>query len=81
MKVQVRLFAAAKQAAGRDRLGVELPEAATIGQLRSQLAAEFPRLRGLLPRVTFAIDAEYAGDATEIPPNADVACIPPVSGG
>jgi molybdopterin converting factor small subunit len=29
----------------------------------------------------FAIDAEYAVDATPIPLAAEVACIPPVSGG
>jgi molybdopterin converting factor small subunit len=29
----------------------------------------------------FAIDAEYAIDATTIGPAAEVACIPPVSGG
>jgi molybdopterin converting factor small subunit len=29
----------------------------------------------------FAMDAEYATDETEVRPNADLACIPPVSGG
>ena len=34
-----------------------------------------------VPQMMFAVDTRYADDATPIPPNADVACIPPVSGG
>ena len=81
MNVPVRLFAAARQATGRDRLEVELPKGATVGQLRRRLAREVPQLSDLLPRVMFAIDAEYALDTAVIPPHAEVACIPPVSGG
>lgn len=81
MKLCVRLFAAAKQAAGRDSVDVELPERATIGRLRERLAEEFPQLSGLIRQAMFSIDAEYAGDEQEIHPDADVACIPPVSGG
>jgi len=81
MNVRVRLFAVAKQAAGRDVVEVELPPGAAIGQLRSRLAEEIPELAELFARAMFAIDAEYATDAEEIPPDAEVACIPPVSGG
>ena len=81
MNVRVRLFAAARAAAGRDRLELRLPEGTTIGQLRRRLAVEIPQLSGLIEQAMFAVDTEYAGDGDEIPPNADVACIPPVSGG
>jgi molybdopterin converting factor subunit 1 len=81
MKVRVRLFAAAKQAAGRDSLEVEIPEQTTIGQLRRRLAVEVPQLSGLVGQVMFAINTEYAGDAERIPAGAEVAIIPPVSGG
>ena len=81
MNVRVRLFAAVRQAADCDLLELELPEGATVGQLRDRLETEIPQLSGLFGRAMFAIDAEYAGDSTEIPADADVACIPPVSGG
>jgi len=81
MKLSVRLFAAAKQAVGRDAIDVELPGDATIGELRNQLAAELPQLANLVQQAMFSIDAEYAGDTQRIHPNADLACIPPVSGG
>ncbi len=81
MNVRVRLFAGARQAAGCDRLELQMPPGTTIGQLRSRLAGEIPQISGLVGRVMFAIDSEYAADSAEIPPDADVACIPPVSGG
>ncbi len=81
MKVHVRLFAAAKQAAGSDRVDLELPDGATVGQLRRHLIEEFPQMSALIAQVMFAVDAQYAPDSKEIRPEADVACIPPVSGG
>ena len=81
MKVAVRLFAVAKQTAGRETVELELADGATIAQLRSRLAAEVPPLAGLLGQMMFAIEARYAADEAVIPPGAEVACIPPVSGG
>lgn len=81
MIIRVRLFAAARQAAGRESVELEMPEGATIAQLRRHLGLEIPQLSGLLRQVTFALDAQYAEDTAIIPPGADVACIPPVSGG
>ena len=81
MKIRVRLFAAAKQAAGNDSVELELPEQATIAQLRRRLVTRVPRLSALAEQLMFAIDREYADDEMKIPPGADVACIPPVSGG
>jgi molybdopterin converting factor small subunit len=38
-------------------------------------------LAGVLGHMLFAINAEYATDATIVPAGAEIACIPPVSGG
>ena len=81
MKVPVRLFAVARQLAGQDRVTLELPEGATLAQLRARLAEEVPELAGLLDRIAMAVGTEYADDGTTIPPDTEVACIPPVSGG
>ena len=81
MNVRVRLFAVARQAAGRDAVELDLPEGASIGDLRRQLGVEIPQLSGLVARMMFAVGTEYADDGAIIPPDADVACIPPVSGG
>lgn len=81
MKVSVRLFAAAGQLAGCDLIELDLPEQATIGLLREELAASVPKLRELVPRIMFAVDAEYVSDTTPIRGGTEVAAIPPVSGG
>ena len=81
MVIQVRLFAAVKDAAGTNTLELELPDEATVADLRRHMAEDFPQMTDLLGRVMFAIDTEYAGDVRRIPPKGDVACIPPVSGG
>ena len=81
MKIRVRLFAVARQMAGRDSVELELPEGATVAQLRTRLGTQIPPLSEIVAQMLFAVDMQYAGDETPIPPNADVACIPPVSGG
>ena len=81
MNVRVRLFAAAKQVAGQDSVAVELPEGATIADLRRRLADDIPQLSGLLDRALFSVNLKYADDDGRIPSDAEVACIPPVSGG
>ena len=45
------------------------------------LAAQVPALAGILPQVLFAVGSNYVPDATKLSVDAEVACIPPVSGG
>jgi len=81
MKIRVRLFARAKDLAGSETIGVTLPERATAGDLRRQLAVECPALAGMLPRSALAVNEEFADDALPLPADARVALLPPVSGG
>ncbi len=83
MTVEVRLFAVARQSVGRPSVLVDVPDPATVGGLRRTLAAAYPPLARLLEgmKMAVAVDSEYASDDFEIPPGAEVALIPPVSGG
>lgn len=81
MKINVRLFAVAKELSGQDAVEVELAEGSTVKQLRGQLARQVPALAPVLPRVLFAVGTEYAGDEAVLSTGDEVACIPPVSGG
>jgi molybdopterin synthase sulfur carrier subunit len=81
MMVRVQLFAVARQLAGHDAVEIELADGATVSDLRRALGERVPALAGLLGHLAFAVNAAYAADSTLIPPRADVACIPPVSGG
>jgi molybdopterin converting factor subunit 1 len=81
MKVQVRLFAAAKDWANASSIELDVPGGATMAEVRTALLVRVPRLAQFGPQLRLAVNAEYADDATAIWPDADVACIPPVSGG
>lgn len=81
MQVTVQLFAMARQRAGAPRIVVDVPEPATVRALRTALARAAPDLAQLMPSIRFAVNAEYADDDQAIPPGAEVAAIPPVSGG
>lgn len=81
MKVQVQMFARARDLAGGESVELTLPEGATIGELRRNLAAEVPALGTILPHCLFASDTEYVRDDTPVGREAKIACIPPVSGG
>lgn len=81
MKVRVRLFAAARQAAGCEVVEVQLPEPASIADLRRRLAETWPALQVWSPHLLFALGCQYATDATMIEGDAEIAAFPPVSGG
>lgn len=81
MRIFVKLFAAARDLAGGDTIEIELSNAATVADLRQALMEWLPPARDLLSRSMFAIDCDYAGDNARLAPNAEIACIPPVSGG
>jgi molybdopterin converting factor subunit 1 len=81
MRVVVRCFARARDLAGADSLTVELADGATVGDLRRRLGSEHPALAGLLARCAFAVHDEFADDALPLPREAEVALLPPVSGG
>jgi molybdopterin converting factor subunit 1 len=81
MKITVKLFAAMRDAAGADSVEIEVREGATVTDVRAALIERFPEQQALLARVLFAVDAQYAGDTVQVSPHAEIACIPPVSGG
>ncbi len=81
MSVHLQLFAAVREMAGCQALEIELPPGAKIADLRQALVRQVPALAALAPHLMFAINAQYATEATVIPQAAEVACIPPVSGG
>ena len=62
MQATVLLFALAREKAGRPTLTVDLPEPATVADLKAALARACPALAPLLPTLRIAIDSEYAAD-------------------
>lgn len=81
MKIEVKLFAMARQRVGAATAAVEVPENAKVAVLREALARQYPMLADAVEHLRFAVNNDYAGNDSIIPPTAEVACIPPVSGG
>jgi molybdopterin converting factor subunit 1 len=81
MNVQIRLFARAREIAGAEVVTVRVQEGATVKMIREQLALDFPALANLLVRCALAVDGEFADDAQLVPARAEIAVLPPVSGG
>lgn len=81
MQVEIKIFAAVRDVAGRDSVSLELSDSATVADVREALCATFPQAAGLLKSAAFAVDQMYATDATPVASDREIACIPPVSGG
>jgi molybdopterin converting factor subunit 1 len=81
MNIRVRLFARARDLAGADVVTVELPAGATVTDLRCRLGETCPALGPLLSRSAVAVNEEFARDDAVVLPEAEVALLPPVSGG
>jgi molybdopterin synthase catalytic subunit/molybdopterin converting factor small subunit len=73
MRLTVRLFAGLKQRAGAPTVDLELPEPATVADVRAAFGAELPYI--------VAVNRVYADDAAAVGAADEVALIPPVSGG
>ena len=81
MQLEVRMFGGLTERAGGNRVRVELPEPATVADLRVALSDQHPSLAPLLPRVKVAVDLEVADDEVALTPDSEVALLPPVAGG
>ena len=81
MTVHVLLFARAKDLAGRSSVSLELPDGETVAGLRRALAEAYPRLAEFQARCAVAVGGELVGDETGLSEGAEVALLPPVSGG
>lgn len=78
--LRVSVFAGLAESLGR-RV-VDLPWAGgTAADLRAALAAVAPVAAPLLARSAVVIDGRHAADGDAVPRGADVAVLPPVSGG
>ncbi len=81
MTVAVSLFARYREAVGRDRVEVEVPDGATVEDVWQALAAAHPVLARYRPHTLFALGHDYVSPGARIQPGQELACFPPVSGG
>ncbi len=79
--VSVLFFATLKDATGMRRVEMDVPEDETVAGLRARLTARFPQAGAHLARAVASVNQQFASDDEAVPPGAEVAFFPPVSGG
>ncbi len=78
---EVLLFAGAAELAAASTIAVDLPAAATAEDVLAAIGEQVPGLAELLPACRLAVDQMFVGGDFPVPDAAELALIPPVSGG
>ena len=81
MNVRVLLFGPLTDIAGPGPHILTLPDGATVQHLLDAAFAKWPALRGHDASLLTAVNLTYARRGEVIPPDAEVALMPPVQGG
>ena len=79
--IKILFFATLRDRAGTKSVQLEVPDGATVRELKENIAQQYPALVPLLKTALTAVNHEYASDDTILPANAEVGMFPPVSGG
>jgi molybdopterin converting factor subunit 1 len=80
-KIKLFFFATVRDRVGAKSMEMDIPFDMTIQGLKDKLSGDYPNLAEAMASVLFTINREYAFDDALVPPNAEVALFPPVSGG
>jgi MoaE-MoaD fusion protein len=81
MKIRLLAFASAGDALGAGEMDLELPAGSRVAELRERLDRDFPKLAPLWPRLAVAVDGRVVSPEEPLHDGAEVALLPPVSGG
>lgn len=80
MQLTVIGFGIAKDILGKNTIEIELPETASVAQLKVHLYNRYPAFKKL-KSLAIAVNSEYAQDDLTLQVKDDIVLIPPVSGG
>ena len=81
IKATVLLFAHFADAAGSNRLEIDLNDSATVQICSQELIGKYPALADLLKIGRAAVNGEFAANDRTLHDGDEVAFLPPVSGG
>jgi len=79
--ITVLLFAQARERAGTAKTSVELPDGSRVGDALAALERAHPSLAALRAHLAVAVDQRLAREDDLLAPGAELALLPPVSGG
>jgi molybdopterin converting factor subunit 1 len=81
MRVTMLYFAAARERAGIPSEALELPDGATAAQALALACERHPGLQAIATKLRVAVDEDFVAPDRKLRDGAQVALIPPVSGG
>jgi molybdopterin synthase catalytic subunit len=81
MRVTMLYFAAARERAGVPSEALELPDGATVAQALAAACERHPGLQAIATKLRVAVDEDFAAPDRKLRDGAEIALIPPVSGG
>jgi MoaE-MoaD fusion protein len=81
VRVQVRLFARYREAAGRERIDVTVPDGGTVESAWAAIVERHPELAPYRPFTLFAVGQDYVAPDHRLSPDDELCLFPPVSGG
>ncbi|MBI1796261.1 MAG: MoaD/ThiS family protein [Candidatus Eisenbacteria bacterium] len=79
--ITVLFFAQARDAAGRARATLDLPAGSRVSDALALLERAHPRLAPLRPHLAVAVGQKLAAGDAALADGAELALLPPVSGG
>jgi len=81
LTIKILFFATLRDLTGHRSITQELAANSNVADLKQTLSQQFPAAAAVINTCLVAINREYADPETAIPPNAEIAFFPPVSGG
>jgi molybdopterin synthase catalytic subunit len=81
VNVNVLLFAQAREKAGRSSIALALQAGARVRDALDAIERAHPELTALRPHLAVAVNGALARDGDAVPDGAELALLPPVSGG
>ncbi|HEU5305323.1 MAG TPA: molybdenum cofactor biosynthesis protein MoaE [Gemmatimonadales bacterium] len=81
MRIRVRLFARYREATGRERLEVDLPDGGTVDSAWTAVVHRHPELKQYRPYTLFAVGHDYVSPDHPLKSEDELCLFPPVSGG
>ena len=81
MTIQLLFFAQARERAGSGHATLDLPAGSRVRDALAKIAERYPTLVELMPHLAVAMNQRLVGGNETIVEGAELALLPPVSGG
>lgn len=81
MRIDVRLFAQARERVGSGQARLELPDGSSVSDALTLLERAYPGLAELRPHLAVAVDGTLVRTGEVLVEGCELALLPPVSGG